>query len=478
MPWALTRCPPSVPRWLNPWFPEITIRETEKTRIIQNSNGLLAEIPKDGHATIPHYLESSIKNPDDWRRCKEERLRRDDPARKVDVAGLKSRMRTTGRDFPLAVFAGSMIGQVRDLLTLEGLAYAIYDYPEMVEDMVETCCVLVEDFLDQALPEFDFDLASGWEDICYNRGPLVSLDFFEHVIVPRYQRISAKLRKFNIDVFFTDCDGDLRPIIPHLLKGGINTLFPFEVNGCGNPVDVLRQYEGQLRIMGGVDKMVLAQGPVATRAFLEKLVPWVEKAASFRFATIAVRPMSPRPITSPISTSKRTFRDALGGRLDSIYGRRRLPFPAGSATAGHSRLRGAQAGGPGFREGLPAYRRARSPRNESARSPIRLKESLGNKIAEVEARHQPDAVALVYGLCGCGLIGVRAQKCPGSWHAPRLRHALPRQQGTLSSKTKDHPETYWYTPGWNKTERAPSPEKFERLDASSPRNSTRKKPNI
>ncbi len=47
-----------------------------------------------------------------------------------------------------------MIGKVRDMLTFEGLAYATYDYPEMVEDMVETCCVTVEDF-DQVLGHFD-----------------------------------------------------------------------------------------------------------------------------------------------------------------------------------------------------------------------------------------------------------------------------------------------------------------------------------
>jgi uroporphyrinogen decarboxylase len=270
--------------WMNPSFPDKVIRETEKTRIIQNREGLLAEIPKDGHgSSIPHFLESSIKGPDDWKRCKEERFRRDDPARKIDVAGIKSRMQTAGRDYPLGVDCGSMIGRVRDMLTLEGLAYATYDYPEMVEDMVETSCVLIEDFLDQVLPEFDFDYARGWEDICYNRGPLVSLDFFENVVVPRYQRISAKLRKFNIDIYYTDCDGDLRPIIPHLLKGGINTLFPFEVNGCGNPVKILEQYEGQVRILGGVDKMVMAQGPGPTRAYLEKLRPWVEKGGFIPF---------------------------------------------------------------------------------------------------------------------------------------------------------------------------------------------------
>lgn len=264
-------------RWMHPEFESKVIRENGATKIIQNGDGLLAEVPRDGHATIPHFMESSIKGPEDWKRCREERFRRDDPARKVNMAELKARIDPANRDFPIGVSCGSMIGKVRDILTVEGLAYHIYDYPEMVEDMVETCCVLIEDFLDQVLPHIQFDFASGWEDICYNRGPLVGLDFFENIVVPRYQRISKKLREHGVDIYFTDCDGDVRPIIPLLLKGGINTLFPFEVNGNGNPTDVLDQYAGEIRIMGGVNKMVMARGPEAVRAYLEKFVPWVEK---------------------------------------------------------------------------------------------------------------------------------------------------------------------------------------------------------
>lgn len=97
-----------------------------------------------------------------------------------------------------------MIGTSRDRLTAEGLAYARYDYPEMVEDMVETSCVPVEDFLDRVLPHIDFDYAVDREDIGYKSGPLVSIGFFCDVVVPRYRRISAKLRaQGSIDGGFT-----------------------------------------------------------------------------------------------------------------------------------------------------------------------------------------------------------------------------------------------------------------------------------
>ncbi len=268
--------------WLSPNFEEHVVEERATTQVIMNENGLLAEIPRDGHDTIPHFIKSSITNPHDWQRVKAERFRRDDPARRIDVATIKQQ-HPSNRDYPLGVNCGSMIGKIRDLLTFEGLAYAIYDYPEMVEDMVETACVLVEDFLDQVLGQIDFDYASGWEDICYKGGPIVSKKFFKNVVMPRYKRISQKLRAAGIDLWYTDCDGDVRPILPYLMEGGINCLFPYEVNSCAHPVELLNQYGKELRIMGGVDKIQLGSGRAAIKAYLETLVPIVERGGYIPF---------------------------------------------------------------------------------------------------------------------------------------------------------------------------------------------------
>ena len=268
--------------WMCPGFTQEVIRETETTRIIRNHDGLTAEVPKDGHSTIPHFTDSSIKTPDDWKQVKAERFRRDDPARKVDVEALKKR-HPTNRAYPLAVSCGSMIGKIRDMLTMQGLAYAVHDYPDMVEDMVETACVLVEDFLDQVLGEIDFDAASGWEDISCNTGPLVSMGFFRSVIVPRYKRIGAKLHAHGIDIWWTDSDGDIRAMLPGFMAAGLNTMFPFEVNGCKHPGKLLDQYGKDLRIMGGVDKMVLARGPAAIKEYLESLVPYVRRGGFIPF---------------------------------------------------------------------------------------------------------------------------------------------------------------------------------------------------
>ena len=61
--------------WMNPPFPGEVVREEGDKLIVQNSDGLLAEVPKDAHDTIPHYLKSSIETPDDWKKVKAERFR-------------------------------------------------------------------------------------------------------------------------------------------------------------------------------------------------------------------------------------------------------------------------------------------------------------------------------------------------------------------------------------------------------------------
>ena len=267
--------------WIYPGFEEKVIEDRGNVQLVQNSQGLIAEVMKNT-SSIPHFIKSPIETPEDWEKIKSEHFRVDDPARIVDIESLK-KAHPNDRDYLLGVNCGSMIGKIRDLLTVEGLAYACVDYPEMVEDMVETACQLVENFLDQVLPHIQFDYAAGWEDICCNNGPLVSIDFFREVVVPRYKRIRKRLDAVGIDIWWIDCDGDVRPLLPYFLEGGVNCLFPFEVNGCAHPGELLTQYAGKLRIMGGVDKMKLIAGKEATKEYLYSLVPFVEKGGFIPF---------------------------------------------------------------------------------------------------------------------------------------------------------------------------------------------------
>ena len=292
------------------FIPPIEEKEIEiknGKRIYINSDGLLAEV-SPGKSSIPHFIKSSISTPDDWKKMKAEHFDLKHPGRIININAVKRKLADvtlpfirvndvygvtdsgngvvpseSERDYPLGVYCGSMIGKVRDILTFEGLAYAIYDYPEMVEDMVETMCQCTEYALDQLLPHFEFDFASGWEDICFNHGPIVSPDFLKNVVVPRYKRINRKLKAHNINLWYTDCDGDLRHIIPLLLESGINCLYPYEVRCSGHPGILLDEYGKDLYILGGVDKIKLAESPEAIKTCLEGLEKYVARGGFIPF---------------------------------------------------------------------------------------------------------------------------------------------------------------------------------------------------
>ena len=271
--------------FMHPPIERRVIEVKDKTQIIINEEGLLAEVPLEGGgSSIPHFIKPAIVTPEDWAEYKEKHFNINHPDRKLDIEAIKKRLPPCAeRDFPLGIYCGSMIGKIRDILTFEGVACAIFEEPEMLEDMVETVCQLIEYSLDQLLPHFTFDYASGWEDICFKSGPIVTVDFFKNVVMPRYKRIDKKLKAHGIDIWYTDCDGDVRHILPYFLEGGINCLFPFEVNSCTHPGALLDQYQGQLRIMGGVDKMELGKGPQAIKAYLESLEKYVAQGGFIPF---------------------------------------------------------------------------------------------------------------------------------------------------------------------------------------------------
>ena len=122
------------------------------------------------------------------------------------------------------------------------------------------------------------EAAMMWEDMCYSGGPLLSPRIFREVLVPHYRRITATLNRFGVDIVILDCDGKIDALLPLWLDAGVNTMFPIEVGKWqADPVAFRRQYGRDLRMVGGVDKHVLASTRDAIRREVDRLAPLVEE---------------------------------------------------------------------------------------------------------------------------------------------------------------------------------------------------------
>ncbi len=256
---------------LLPDFGYSVVREDAEYLVYRDGNGCTAQINKQGHKSIPHFIDFGLKDRKTWEAYKErlqpsaERLTQDWPKLAAEY---------NRRDYPLSVWFGSLIGTPRDFIGFEGIALMVYDDPELLEEIVETHCVLICDYLSRVLPDVEFDFASGWEDICFNSGPIVGVNFMRDVVTPRYKRITDLLRKHGVGIIWSDCDGNILPIVDCFLAGGVNCMFPVEVHAGSDPV-LLRQRWPDILMQGGFCKMRLAEGKAAIRREMERLQPLV-----------------------------------------------------------------------------------------------------------------------------------------------------------------------------------------------------------
>jgi uroporphyrinogen decarboxylase len=252
------------------------LEETDQHIISLDADGVKKITFKDGHSSIPRYLEFPIKDWDSWQRFKE-RMDPDTPGRYPDnwdeiVPQLNA------SEVPVIIHLGSMFGRFRDWVGFENIAVMCLDQPDLIEDMVETQTNLVLKTVERAVREVKIDAGAYWEDICFNHGCIISPQMFREFLTPRYKRINDFVREHSgADIFYVDCDGSVMDVLPCFLEGGVNTMFPVEVAAGTDPVEIRRLYGQQVPMMGGVNKRQLIAGKEAIDAELRRLEPLVEE---------------------------------------------------------------------------------------------------------------------------------------------------------------------------------------------------------
>ena len=90
------------------------------------------------------------------------------------------------------------------------------------------------------------------------------------------KRVMEIYQKSGTKYSYVDCDGDFRLLIPAWLESGVNIMFPLEVASGIHPLE-LRQKNKGIRMMGGVDKVVLTGTKDDIKKELLKLKPLVDE---------------------------------------------------------------------------------------------------------------------------------------------------------------------------------------------------------
>ena len=175
---------------------------------------------------------------------------------------------------PVGVNIGSVMGEIRDITTVMGMSYLMYDededlFAEIVDTYAEMQYKCAEAVLSLGLP---FDYAHYWEDICFKSGPLLSPALFDELCAKHYKKRNELCHKHGIDIISLDCDGVTEALIPTWIENGVNVLFPIEVGVWGDQFEAARKKHGdRLLGVGGMDKTALRKDRAAVDAEITRM---------------------------------------------------------------------------------------------------------------------------------------------------------------------------------------------------------------
>jgi uroporphyrinogen decarboxylase len=257
-----------------PLYEYTVIEETDDYVTYRDEYGCTARINKHGNKSIPHFIDFPIKDRASWEPFKAA-LDPEDPRRWNGVEESVARARNSLR--PVGAWGGSLAGEARNLIGFQGIAMMQHEDPELLTEIIHRFGACAVAALERILPRMQVDFCMGWEDICFNRGCILSPDFFQRVAGPWYRRIADLLLAHGCCIYTTDTDGNITPIVAVFLDNGLNTMFPCEVHAGSDPCALRARYGKRIRIWGGVDKMKLKESKEAIDAELKRLLPCVEQ---------------------------------------------------------------------------------------------------------------------------------------------------------------------------------------------------------
>ncbi len=264
---------------LFPEFERRVIEESDKYQIIVDIDGVKKEIFKDGTSTIPHFLEFPLRGRRQWEELFKPRLDIKEasryPENRDDWQGMKAHYNDQNEDKSVGISIGSLFGSLRDWAGFKNIAMMCYDNPDLVYEIVSHLASLTCSVIECSAKEIKIDFAAGWEDMCFNQGPIISPEMARKFLTPNYKRITDILRGNGCDIIYTDCDGNINEMIKPWLEGGVNGIFPVEVAAGSDPIAIRKKYKDKVVILGGINKRALIAGKEAIRAEIKRIKPYV-----------------------------------------------------------------------------------------------------------------------------------------------------------------------------------------------------------
>ncbi len=167
---------------------------------------------------------------------------------------------------------GGIFEHLSAIFSLEGLAFAIYDAPDLVAAVAERIGSLMEAFYRTVLDLPNVIAVLQGDDMGFRSGTLISPEHLRQYCLPYHQKFAALAHERGVPYFLHSC-GNVEAIMPDLIETvRIDGKHSFE-DAIMPVTEFQRRYGDRIAVLGGVDMNVLAaKPPEEVRRYVRRII--------------------------------------------------------------------------------------------------------------------------------------------------------------------------------------------------------------
>ncbi len=235
-------------------FQPVIVEETDDTVAIRDGNGALLRRHK-WHDATPEHLDFTVKGREQWNALKEHIL---PEWRRIDVAkyrAAKARAHERGRFF---MWSGVNVFEImKDVTGHVNMLMGMALDPDWVRDMATTYAQLTVNLQEMLFAEAGYpDGIWYYEDMGFKGKPFMSPSMYREIIEPAHRYTIDMAKAHGLPVVMHSC-GMVEPLLPGMIRAGIDCLQVIEVKAGMDLIKLYRLYGEVLSFMGGIDVRVL-----------------------------------------------------------------------------------------------------------------------------------------------------------------------------------------------------------------------------
>lgn len=183
----------------------------------------------------------------------------------IDIATMRAKLQTylnavVGTDIGVVLRLGGPMTQTYmscGPVPVQSFMLMLYDQPELIDACMDLYTGWMLKIID-ACKNMPFHLYYIGDDLCDNKGPMISLELINRIWAPHYQHIIAAAHATKRPVI-CHCCGNQTSVIPYWLKWGVEAWHPLQ-SGANDIYSIKKNYGDRVTLIGNISVGVLSSG--------------------------------------------------------------------------------------------------------------------------------------------------------------------------------------------------------------------------